>query len=173
LALGARLALGGLARGVVVGIAPGRIGAGDGAPARLLRSGGEGGGAQGRRARAEQQASPHHTRRKTSTALLPPKAKELLTAASRSGASTAPGRTRFSAQAASGASQCALGGSWRFASASTVITASSAPAAPSRWPCSALVELTFSRSKSSPHASARASRSIGSPILVAVPCALQ
>ena len=54
-----------------------------------------------------------------------------------------------------------------------MIDASSAPDPPSRCPCSAFVELTRRAGRSSPQTAASASRSTGSPMRVAVPCALQ
>ena len=54
---------------------------------------------------------------------------------------------------------CNLGGNCRRCSASTVMTATSAPAAPSRWPCKALVELTRSPPIASPQTLRKASLS--------------
>ncbi|MNT27883.1 hypothetical protein D3C72_1635350 [compost metagenome] len=94
-------------------------------------------------------------------------------AASSAGAALSSGATRFIRQSGSTSAQFALGGSSRRCSASTVISASMAPAAPSMWPCSALVELTRRASKSAPQTSASALRSTTSPMRVAVPWALQ
>lgn len=116
---------------------------------------------------------PDQPRVNSSTALVPPNANELLMAADSPGASAPVAGTRWTRHSGSACAQWALGGNWACCKASTVITASSAPAAPSRWPCKALVELTARPSSASPNTWASASHSTTSPMRVAVPWALQ
>src|SRR5258705_387523 len=64
-----------------------------------------------------------------------------------------------------------VGGDTWWWMASTVITASIAPAPPSRWPCIDLVEFTAILYAWSPNAAFRAAVSFASPSGVEVPCA--
>jgi hypothetical protein len=65
-----------------------------------------------------------------------------------------------------------VGGDTWWWTASAVITASTPPRAPSRWPCIDLVEFTASVRAWSPKAALIAAVSLASPSGVDVPCAL-
>ncbi len=86
-------------------------------------------------------------------------------------ASAAPATWRTPWHSGDTSSRCAVGGSSRRAIASTVTSASMAPAAPSVWPCIDLVELTASALACAPKASASDSISMASPSRVPAPCA--
>src|SRR5439155_1562732 len=84
----------------------------------------------------------HQARSAMSTTLEPPKAKEFDITARGGATRSARSRTWRTRQAGSGCSRKAVGARTPFSRARTATANSSAPAPPSRWPCSDFVELT-------------------------------
>ena len=80
-------------------------------------------------------------RRRTRTALFPPKAKEFLTATSRSALRPESGTKSSAGRSGSASTRFAVGGTLPWARARTVATVSRAPDAPMAWPWTAFVEL--------------------------------
>src|SRR5216684_1369506 len=115
----------------------------------------------------------HQARSAISTTLEPPKAKELDITARGGEMRSARSRTWRTRQAGSGCSRKAVGARTPFSRASSATANSSAPAPPSRWPCSDLVELTGTSLAAAPNTTLIASASTTSPIAVAVPWALR
>src|SRR5690606_16557066 len=107
----------------------------------------------------------HRRLSRTSAQFHPPKPNELLIATR---ASVGRDSSRYALRSA-GSSRVtfAPAGSSRCRSASRQTTASSAPAAPSAWPCAPLVELTGT---ASPKTACTAASSAASLLGVAVPC---
>src|SRR4051795_6710012 len=114
----------------------------------------------------------HQTALKARVTLWPPNPKELDSAAAPAGSWRGDIRTTSSATSSSGSSRLRVAGTSRLASDNTVTTASSAPAAPSRWPVHDFVAVTHTCDAESPNAVRRADASATSPSGVDVACAL-
>src|SRR2546422_4082454 len=114
----------------------------------------------------------HQARSAMSTTLEPPKAKELDITARGGATRSARSRTWRTRQAGSGCSRKAVGARTPFSRARSATANSSAPAPPSRGPCSDLVELTGTSLAAAPNTTLIASASTTSPTAVAVPWAL-
>src|SRR3954465_2565518 len=114
----------------------------------------------------------HQTALKARVTLWPPNPKELDSAAALAGSGRGDMRTTSSATSSSGSSRLRVAGTSRLASDSTVTTASSAPAAPSRWPVHDFVAVTQTCATASPSAVRSAAASATSPSGVDVACAL-
>src|SRR5262245_55834663 len=106
----------------------------------------------------------------TSEALVPPKPKELESTVSMLRFLASCG-TRSMAVATEGLSRLSVGGATLSRIASTEKIASTAPAAPSRWPVADLVDDMASVPAALPNSRSTAPSSISSPIGVDVPCA--
>ena len=101
-----------------------------------------------------------------STTLEPPKAKELDITARGGATRSARSRTWRTRQAGSGCSRKAVGARTPFSRARSATANSSAPAPPSRWPCSDFVELTGTSLAAAPNTTLIASASTTSPTAV-------